>query len=146
ERPAAHMDRLVCAASPPLVPRLCYRRHAGAGTRPGVHAVLAAALADRVLLHRYRMADSRNPHRELHLPELSGARAGIPPVGRPLLAADHAGAVANLHHSHSHSTDRRSTREKCGIAGFRLFTSSAKVATSFTSAAAVPHQRDADLD
>src|ERR1019366_3130560 len=124
ERPAAHMDRLVCAASPPLVPRLRHRRHAGTGTRPGVHAVLAAPLADRVLLYRYRLADSRNPHRELHLPELSGARAGIPPVGRPLLAADHAGAVANLHHS----TDRRPIREKCGIARFRLFTSSAKVA------------------
>ena len=61
---------------------------------PGLHAVSAAALAHRLLLHRDGVADSGDPHRKLHLPELPGAGARISAAGRPILRACDAGALA----------------------------------------------------
>ena len=93
ERPAAHLDWLVCAAPAALGSRLRHRRHAGARTGTGVHAVSATALADRLLLHCDGVADPGDPDRELHVPELPRAAARISAAGRSLSAADHAATL-----------------------------------------------------
>ena len=49
---------------------------ARAGAWVGLHAVSAAPLPNRVLLHRYGVADPGDPHRKLHVPELPGFAVG----------------------------------------------------------------------
>src|SRR5208283_123911 len=97
ERPPAYMDWLVCATPAPLVSRLRHRRYARARVGPGVHAVSAAALADPLLLHRHRVADSGYSYGKLHLPELPRLAARSSPAGRPFPAACHAARVAAAH-------------------------------------------------
>src|SRR5208283_4782688 len=91
------MDWLVCAAPATFVSRLRYRRHARARARSGVHAVSAAALADRLLFYRNGLASPRHPHRELHIPELPRSITRISATRRPLSAAGDAATVEAIH-------------------------------------------------
>src|SRR5713101_6441611 len=71
---ATHLDRLVRATSPALVSR----RHRFCHTRPRARARLdafpSAPRSHHLLLHRHAVADRRDPHRQLHLPQLFGSR------------------------------------------------------------------------
>src|SRR6266849_4030323 len=71
---ATHLDRLVRATSPARVPR----RHRFCHTRPRARARLdafpSAPRSHHLLLHRHALADRRDPHRQLHLPQLFGSR------------------------------------------------------------------------
>src|SRR5579863_1162359 len=81
ERTITHLGRLVRTASAALVSCLDGIRHACAGTGLSLDAVSTQTLADRVLLHRNRMADRHYPHRQLYVFELPGPCVGLPAIG-----------------------------------------------------------------
>src|SRR5712692_3071392 len=74
ERTAAHLDRLVRATSPALVPRRHRFRHARPRARARRDALPPATRSHHLLLHRHALADRRDPHRQLHFPQLSSSR------------------------------------------------------------------------
>src|SRR5260370_15661505 len=79
EWPASHMDWLVRAALSALVSR-CHGLHdLGGRAWPGLHAVFAATLQDRLLLYSYSVSDRHHSHCQLHVSELSGPLACLPP-------------------------------------------------------------------
>src|ERR1700733_9056432 len=93
ERAAAHLDRMVSAASAALVSCRDGIRNARARTGTGGDAVSSAAPANPVLLYRDSVADRHHTPRELHLSELPGARAGLPVARRPPVPASFTAAI-----------------------------------------------------
>src|ERR1700686_930759 len=88
--------------------RVC---HAGSGVGPGLHALSAAALENRLLFHCDAVAGRCNPGGKLHLFELSGSRDGGAVARRSLFAACHAGEVeSKAHGKHLPSRNATGTR------------------------------------
>ena len=81
ERPAAHLDRMVRRASAALVSCGQRCRHTGAGTCDRVDAFSSSPRAHTLFLHRDAVGDRRDSHRQLHVPQLPGAVAGISVAG-----------------------------------------------------------------
>src|ERR1039457_3135489 len=81
ERSAAHVDRLVHAASAALVPCFDSFCDAGARTGFGLDIVSAAPLANRVLLYCDSLANWSYFHRQLHVSKLPCPDAGTPFAG-----------------------------------------------------------------
>src|SRR5580704_13350703 len=81
EWPAAHLDRLVRAASTALVSRVDGCGYAGDGTVVGVDDVSASALADCMFPSGHTLADCRHSDGELCIFELSRFGAWLPVAG-----------------------------------------------------------------
>src|SRR5258708_18571720 len=73
ERAAAHVGRLVCAASAALVSRDDGGAHPRAGACYCLACISAATVALDLLLHCHSVAGGRDFDRELHIPQLPRA-------------------------------------------------------------------------
>src|SRR5260370_10093764 len=82
EWPASHMDWLVRAALSALVSRCRGLHDLGGRAWPCLHAVFAATLQDRLLLHSYSVSDWHHSYCQLHVSELSGALPRRPAARR----------------------------------------------------------------
>src|SRR5579871_5089582 len=98
KRPAAYVDRLVCAATATLVPRRHGLHDLGVRARPGLDALSPATPAHSLLLHRHAVSSGNYSHGELHLSELSRPHAGISPARRRLCALHSAATLEDLGH------------------------------------------------
>src|SRR5215472_1918967 len=109
ERAAAHVDRVVHAARPAaLVPQGDRVWNPGARIGACLDDVPAAALPNRVLLHRDAMANRDHPFGELYFLELLSAGAGVSAARRQTLATVSAIAM-----------EKRFCRAACGETGCR---------------------------
>src|ERR1700719_1994707 len=107
----AYLGWLVRAAPAALVSRWHRVCHAGSRVGPGLHALSAAALENRMLFHCDAVAGRCNPDGKLHLLELSGSRDGCVVARRSLFAERHAREVeSEAHRWHLPSRNAADTR------------------------------------